>query len=171
MKLNKENGRSENLRSRIQTAERVYLLKGFDFDDGLGVQSDEAVPDGLGHVLRGFGPRRLEERERHRRKAFRRRSARRPAFDQAFASRSFFFSFFFFFYSPSLSLRVVPWLSSFSLFYFHHFTFLLFNLKLEFVSFYFSTHTPPHHTQMQCSIKRHVVAFYKTNAKPNYMSY
>lgn len=41
------------------------LLEGFDFSDGLDVEGREAVVNGLGDLLWGFGPRRLEERERH----------------------------------------------------------------------------------------------------------
>ena len=44
------------------------LFEGFNFNDGLGVKSYEALSDDLGNVLRSLRPRRLEERERHRRR-------------------------------------------------------------------------------------------------------
>lgn len=49
------------LQKEEEEEKKHYLLEGFNFNDGLGVEGNEAVLDGLGHVLWGFRPRRLEE--------------------------------------------------------------------------------------------------------------
>lgn len=40
------------------------LFEGFNFGDGFGIKSQEGISNGLGELLRSFGPRWLEE-ERH----------------------------------------------------------------------------------------------------------
>lgn len=46
-------------------SERTYLLEGFNFDDGFGVESHETVSDRLNDLLRRFRPRWLKKGERH----------------------------------------------------------------------------------------------------------
>nr|GMC51106.1 hypothetical protein VITISV_030455 [Ipomoea batatas]GMD86995.1 hypothetical protein VITISV_030455 [Ipomoea batatas]GMD93464.1 hypothetical protein VITISV_030455 [Ipomoea batatas] len=41
------------------------LFARFNFGDGLGIESHEALFNGFHELNRGFGPQRLEERERH----------------------------------------------------------------------------------------------------------
>lgn len=45
--------------------EETYLLKGFNFNNGFGIEGHETLLDGLGHLLRRFRPQSLEKRKRH----------------------------------------------------------------------------------------------------------
>lgn len=65
-----EKKRVTQMKIEIKIEWRMYLFKGFNFDNGLGIKSHKAVLGCLHHLLWRFRPWWLEERKRHDRSPF-----------------------------------------------------------------------------------------------------